>query len=175
LKMPAKQPVQDFTGPTPTSPLFGGSSSSSAAPAAAAASPAAPSKAPAAPSSSSSKPAGPSSSSTAIVDVGPPAPPPKPKVEEILDIPDPVEKAVASVKKLTPEEQARRDEAKRVLRANAQKEVDTHDPVKLAALRHSWLIFTVPEKPVAGAGSCCVQDFAFLLSTLNPSVPMIRR
>jgi hypothetical protein len=72
-------------------------------------------------------------------------------VEEILDIPDPVEKAVAAVKKLTPEEQARRDEAKRVLRTNAQKEVDTHDPVKIAALKHSWLIFTVPEKPVAGA------------------------
>ncbi|WIA17469.1 hypothetical protein OEZ85_014309 [Tetradesmus obliquus] len=146
-----KPPVQDFTGPTPTSPLFGSSSSSAAPAAAAKAAPpaaAAPSKAPAAASSSSSRPAGSSSSSTAIVDVGPPPPP---KKEEPLDIPDPVEKAVAAVKKLTPEEQARRDEAKRVLRANAQKEVDTHDPTKLAATRHSWLIFTVPEKPVAGA------------------------
>jgi hypothetical protein len=94
------------------------------------------------------------------VDVGPPPPPPKPKVEEILDIPDPVEKAIAVVKKLTPEEQKRRDEAKRVLRTNAQKEVDTHDPVKIAATRHSWLIFTVPEKPVAGEFKMCYNNVA---------------
>jgi hypothetical protein len=37
------------------------------------------------------------------VDVGPPKPP-KPVVEDILDIPDPIEQAVKVVSKITPEE-----------------------------------------------------------------------
>jgi hypothetical protein len=37
----------------------------------------------------------------AIVDVGPPKPP---AVEDILDIPDPIEQAVKSVAAITPEE-----------------------------------------------------------------------
>jgi starch synthase len=38
-----------------------------------------------------------------------------------------------------------------VLREEAQGIVDTHNPAVIARNRHSWMIFTVPEKPVAGA------------------------
>jgi len=47
---------------------------------------------------------------------------------------------------------ARREVAKKAERDAANKLLQAHDPTASAATRHSWLIYTVPEKPVAGEG-----------------------
>lgn len=53
---------------------------------------------------------------------------------------------------------ARREAARQKEREVAQKLLADHNPVTTAATRHSWLIYTVPEKPVAGAwvGGVCL-------------------
>jgi len=51
--------------------------------------------------------------------------------------------------------QAHRAASQAKLRAEANQLVATHDPAAVAADRHSWLVFTVPERPVAGA-DCAV-------------------
>eukprot|EP00879_Flechtneria_rotunda_P006859 GHRR01007204.1.p1 GENE.GHRR01007204.1~~GHRR01007204.1.p1 ORF type:complete len:854 (+),score=377.20 GHRR01007204.1:300-2861(+) len=84
------------------------------------------------------------------------APPPKPQAspkpveDDILDIPDPLETAAAAVKTITAADKAKREAENKKVREVAQEEVDKHDPTAVAATRHQWLIFTVPEKPVAG-------------------------
>jgi hypothetical protein len=45
---------------------------------------------------------------------------------------------------------ARREAVRVKEREAAQQLLQAHDPVKAAATRHGWLMFTVPEKPVAG-------------------------
>lgn len=52
---------------------------------------------------------------------------------------------------LTKEEKARREAARKVEREKAAEQVQFHDPVVIAGDRHNWLMFTVPETPVAGA------------------------
>lgn len=47
--------------------------------------------------------------------------------------------------------QAAREAREAELRAAAAELVATHDPAVAAAERHHWLVFTVPERPVAGA------------------------
>jgi hypothetical protein len=43
-------------------------------------------------------------------------------------------------------------------REAAQQLLQAHDPVKAAATRHGWLMFTVPEKPVAGRVMWVLRD-----------------
>lgn len=123
-------PVQDFTGPAPTAPLFGGEQQPPAGPIAQA----------------WAEPQQMQQAGAAMVV------PALPQEDDILDIPDPIEAAKVQIvlPKLSPEEIARREAAKKAERDLARKLVDTHDPVALAARRHGWLMFTVPEKPVAG-------------------------
>lgn len=86
-----------------------------------------------------------------------------PKVEDILDIPDPVEEAKAVVATLTPAERAKREAGRKVEREKAAEQVQFHDPAVIAANRHNWLIFTVPEKPVSGGsgGEDCQCIYTF--------------
>lgn len=49
---------------------------------------------------------------------------------------------------------ARREAVRVKEREAAQQVLQAHDPVKAAATRHGWLMFTVPEKPVAGEADC---------------------
>lgn len=72
------------------------------------------------------------------------------KEDDILDIPDPVEEAKAVVTKLSKADIAKREAAKKLERERAAELVKFHDPATIAAARHNWLIFTVPETPVAG-------------------------
>lgn len=45
---------------------------------------------------------------------------------------------------------ARREEMKKKEREVANKLLQSHDPTASAATRHGWLMYTVPERPVAG-------------------------
>jgi hypothetical protein len=47
--------------------------------------------------------------------------------------------------------QAERAEREAKLRAQAAALVASHDPAAITAERHHWLVFSVPETPVAGA------------------------
>lgn len=59
-----------------------------------------------------------------------------------------------------PAHRARREADKKKTRDAANKLLQAHDPTASAATRHSWLIYTVPEKPVAG-GNCNVTLMLF--------------
>lgn len=53
--------------------------------------------------------------------------------------------------------QAERERKTFALRADSDSLANSHNPADIAADRHHWLIFTVPETPVAGAD--CVVYF----------------
>ncbi|GBF95473.1 glycosyltransferase [Raphidocelis subcapitata] len=59
--------------------------------------------------------------------------------------------------RLTPEQEAARAAREAAQRAEADALVSSHDPAAVAESRHHWLVFTVPERPVAGAD--CVVYF----------------
>jgi len=73
--------------------------------------------------------------------------------EEVVVGPDSWRKAPV----LTAEQKAARAARDKLAREAAEKEVQAHSPLAVAEGRHSWMILTVPEKPVAGAD--CVVYF----------------
>jgi hypothetical protein len=81
-------------------------------------------------------------------------PPARKPEDDILDIPDPLDMKTATARNViltvSPEEKARREAVKKKEREAAEQLLATYDSTAIAATRHGWLMFTVPEKPVGG-------------------------
>ncbi|EFN55259.1 hypothetical protein CHLNCDRAFT_134595 [Chlorella variabilis] len=146
----AEKPAPAASKPAAGSPAtlsFGGGGSSSGGASAAAATTVV------APPPSSVQPPKPAAAAPAPAAAAPPAPAaaaPAPAAAAAQPAVTPAfPKGPAAAAKPPPPPPPPRDFSKDIAAAN--KEVDTHDPKVLAQGRESWLYFTVPEKPVAGA------------------------